>query len=214
MKLLMSHMLSQIFSICTLFFLLSSVNSLTAQPLKVEPKDEKLLNGEPLIYRLEPEARGGQAYKLVYLVNAHVDVVWRFKTDFNNEFVLTNKFIEEHRFINREDNVVITEVKYSNRPGVKFRWRTTLSPSSYRLDFVLIDPEKSGQKFHYGYIQLEAFGQNTRVTHVAYFDFFGAFFWVHYPWSGGMSDFLRYMARWEQKAIILLREKYVGQRAK
>jgi hypothetical protein len=209
----MSNMLSQIFSICTLFFLLSSVNSLAAQPLKVEPKDEKLLNGEALIYRLEPEARGGQAYKLVYLVSANVDVVWRFKTDFNNEFVLTNKFIEENRLISHEDNVVITEAKYSNRPGVKFRWRTTLSPSSYRLDFVLINPEKSRQKFHYGYIQLEAFGQNTRVTHVAYFDFFGAFIWVHYPWSGGMSDFLRYMARWEQEAIILLKEKYVGQRA-
>jgi hypothetical protein len=88
----MSNMLSQIFSISTFFFLLSSVNSLAAQPLKVEPKDEKLLNGESLIYRLEPKARGGQAYKLVYLVRANVDVVWRFKTDFNNEFVLTNKF--------------------------------------------------------------------------------------------------------------------------
>jgi hypothetical protein len=206
-------MLSQIFSICTLFFLLSSVNSLAAQPLKVEPKDEKLLNGESLIYRLEPEARGGQAYKLVYIVRANVDVVWRFKTDFNNEFVLTNKFIEENRFISREDNVVITEAKYLNRPRVKFRWRTTLSPLSYRLDFVLINPEKSKQIFHYGYIQLEAFGQNTKVTHVAYFDFFLAFLWVHYPWSGGMSDFLRYMARWEQEAIILLKEKYVGQRA-
>jgi hypothetical protein len=209
----MSNMLSQIFSISTFFFLLSSVNSLAAQPLKVEPKDEKLLNGESLIYRLEPKARGGQAYKLVYLVRANVDVVWRFKTDFNNEFVLTNKFIEENRFISREDNIVITEAKYLNRPGVKFRWRTTLTPSSYRLDFVLINPEKSKQKFHYGYIQLEAFGQNTKVTHVGYFDFFWAFLWVHYPWSGGMSDFLRYMARWEQEATILLKEKYVGQRA-
>ena len=210
---MMSQILSRIFFYSILVLFLSSSNGLTAQPLKVEAKDEKVLNGEPLIYRLEPEARGGQAYKLVYLVNAHVDVVWGFKTDFNNEFVLTNKFIEKHRLISREDNVVITEAKYSNRPGVKFRWRTALSPSSCRLDFVLINPEKSRQKFHYGYIQLEAFRQNTKVTHVAYFDFFGAFLWVHYPWSGGMSDFLRYMGRWEQEAIILLKEKYVGQRA-
>lgn len=163
-----------------------------------------------MIYRLEPEARGGYAHKLVYLVGAPVDVVWRFKTDFKNQFMLTNKFIEEHQLISREDNVVITEAKYSNRPRVKFKWRTTLSPSSYRLDFILVNPQKSRQKFHYGHIQLEPLGQNTKVTHVAYFDFFGAFLWVYYPWSGGMSAFLRYMARWEQQTILRLREKYTG----
>ncbi len=210
MKLLMSPKLFRIFFYGIIFLFLSSFSDLSAQPLKVEPNNEKLLSGEPIIYRLKPEARGGQAYKLVYLVGAPVDVVWGFKTDFNNEFVLTNKFIEEHRLISREGNVVITEAKYSNRPGVKFRWRTTLLPSSYRLDFVLVNPQKSRQKFHYGHIQLESSGQNTKVTHVAYFDFFGAFLWVYYPWSGGMSAFLRYMARWEQQTILRLREKYTG----
>ncbi len=207
-KLLMSNILLQIFFYSVIFLSLSSFDELSAQFPKVEPHGEKLLSAKPLIYRLEPEARGGQAYKLVYLVGAHVDVVWRFKTDFNNEFTLTNKFIKEHRLVSRKDNVVITEVEYSNRPDVKFKWRSTLSPSSYRIDFVLINPQNSRQKFHYGHVQLEPSGQNTKVIQVVYFDFFGAFLWAYYPWPGGMSDFLRYMVRWDQESILRLQDYY------
>lgn len=207
-KLLMSNIGLQIFFYSVIFLSLSSFDALSAQLHKVEPDGEKVLSVKPLIYRLEPEARGGQAYKLVYLIGADVDVAWRFKTDFNKEFTLTNKFIKKHRLVSRKDKVVITEVEYSNRPDVKFKWRTTLSPCSYRIDFVLINPQNSKQKFHYGHVQLEPSGQNTKVIQVAYFDFFGAFLWAHYPWSGGMSDFLRYMVRWEQGSILRLKDYY------
>jgi len=34
--------------------------------------------------------------------------------------------------------------------------------------------------------------------------------WAHYPWAGGMSDFLRYTARWEQETVLKLKDKYLG----
>ena len=83
-------------------------------------------------------------------------------------------------------------------------------PGSYRLDFVLLNPEQCGQKFHYGRIQLEAVKDATRVTQVAYFDFWGVSFWTYYPWKGGMRDFLEYTARWEQAMIQQLKPRYVG----
>ena len=51
-------------------------------------------------------------------------------------------------------------------------------------------------------------GESTKVTHVAYFDFFGATLWVHYPWGGGMLDFLEYTAQWEQRTILQLKNNY------
>jgi len=40
------------------------------------------------IYQIAPDKRGGKAYKLVYIVNAQMDVFWGFKTDFDNNFLL------------------------------------------------------------------------------------------------------------------------------
>ena len=64
------------------------------------------------------------------------------------------------------------------------------------------------QKYHYGHIQLEPVPEGTRVTQVAYFDFWGASIWANYPWSGGMKDFLSYTARWEQETVLRLRGQY------
>ncbi|MCK5256473.1 MAG: hypothetical protein KAQ81_10650 [Deltaproteobacteria bacterium] len=196
--------------ISTFFFFSSSPIVFAIDPLQVEPASEELLTGKPFIYRIKSDKRGGEAFKLVYLVKVPIEVLWAFKSDFECDFLLTNKFVKEHRFISREDNVVITEIEYSNAPNDKFRWRTTLNPSDYRLDFVLENPKECGQLFHYGRIQLKAIGKYTKVTHVAYFDFFGVSLWVNYTWQGGMAEFLDYTARWEQKAVLRLKDRYKG----
>jgi hypothetical protein len=160
---------------------------------------------------IEPDSRGGKAYKLVYLVKVPVDVFWKFKTDFDNRFLVTNKYIREHRFISRSGNTVITEDKYANAPDVFFRWRTSVFPETHRLDFVLMNPDACEEKFHYGSIQLEAVKAGTRVTQTAYFDFWGASLWAYNPFGGGMKNFLLYNARWEQEIVLQLKQRYAGE---
>jgi hypothetical protein len=84
------------------------------------------------IYQIAPDRRGGKAYKLVYLVGAQIDVFWRFKTDFDNNSLVENKYIQEHHFITRNGNKVISEDKYTNGPDVVFRWQTTIYPQAKR----------------------------------------------------------------------------------
>jgi hypothetical protein len=190
------------------FLFLTGFTNLSAQSPTVEPSEKQLLTGEPFIYRIGSGARGGQAYKLVYLVPVPIEVLWRFKTDFHGDFIETNKYIINQRVIQEEQNVVIIENRLSNKPGSKFRWRNILYPKRYRLDFVLENPEQCDQRFHYGHFQLEPLGSQTKVSHEAYFDFFGASLWAHYPWEGGMYAFLDYIARWEQETILKVRDDY------
>ncbi|MBT8340058.1 MAG: hypothetical protein HKP58_08330 [Desulfatitalea sp.] len=161
------------------------------------------------VTRIAPAEQGGQAYRLVYTVSAALPVYWRFKTDFNNDFLVENKFIQAHRVISRQGNTVITENKYTNRPTASFRWQTVVVPEIYRIEFKLLNPEACHHTFHYGNIQLEAVAGGTRVTQIAYFDFAGATLWAIYPWRGGMRDFLTYTARWEQETIQRLKARYV-----
>ena len=72
--------------------ILISVSNLSAQNDPQKLTEEKLLNGLPLIFKLEPEKKDGSGYKLVCLVNAPLDVYWRFKIDFDKDFLLSNKF--------------------------------------------------------------------------------------------------------------------------
>lgn len=160
------------------------------------------------IYQIAPDRRGGRAYKLVYTVKAPINTYWRFKTDFDNAFLEQNKFIREHNFISRNGLTVVTEDRYSHGSEAYFRWQTRVFPEVYRLDFVLLNPEECRQKFHYGHIQLESVPDGTRVTQVAYFDFWGASSWANYPWKGGMKDFLLYTARWEQETVLRLKDRY------
>ena len=197
-----------ILSVALTFLIAVDAGSVSSS--ETDPSLEELKTGTPFIYRPKPDERGGQAYKLVYLVGVPIDIFWKFKTDFQGDFLLSHEFIEEHRFLNQTNGVVITENRYSNSPNVTFRWRTTLHPASYRIDFVLENPKECAQEFHYGHIQLEALGTNTKVTQVAYFSFWGATFWAYYPWHGGMSEFLHYTARWEQETVLRLRERYSG----
>jgi hypothetical protein len=127
---------------------------------------------------------------------------------------VTNKYIREHRFISQSDNTVITENKYTNTPDVFFRWGTSMFPAAYRLDFVLLNPQECDQKFHYGSIQFEVANEGTRVTQTAYFDFWGVSLWAYNPFGGGMIDFLRYTARWEQEIILRLKHRYAGEGGK
>ena len=173
-----------------------------------ESDEQKNSDYDTVIIKLKPERKTGRGYRLSYLIDAPIDVVWKFKTDFDNQFLLSNRYFTSHRVLSQHRNEVVTENEYSNKPGLKFRWRTTLSPGQHLLEFILLNPEECGQKYHYGHIQLEAVGGRTRVTQVAYFDFFGVSFWVNYPFPGGMSSFLKYTAAWEQQTVLDLREKY------
>jgi len=200
----------QIVLLSFFFLFLTGFTSLQVQSPTIEPNREQLLSGEPFIYRIEPEARGGEAYKLVYIVPVPIEIFWRFKTDFHGAFIQSNKYVKEQRIIREEQNLVIIENRLSNKPESIFRWRNILDPSKYRLDFVLENPEQCGQRFHYGHFQLEPLGSKTKVSHAAYFDFFGSSLWAQYPWKGGMQAFLDYIARWEQKTVLQLKENYLG----
>ena len=58
------------------------------------------------IESLPPDQRGGKAYKLVYRVAVPIDAFWKFKTDFENDFLVTNKYIREHRLIRQQGRQV------------------------------------------------------------------------------------------------------------
>lgn len=85
---------------------------------------------------------------------------------------------------------------------------------AHRLDFVLLNQDQCKQKYHYGHIQLESVSEGTRITQVAYFDFWGASLWAAYPWRGGMKKFLSYTANWEQETIMHLKDKYEAENPK
>jgi hypothetical protein len=160
------------------------------------------------VYHLTPDARGGRAYKLVYVVPVPIDIYWGFKTDFDNDFLIRNRYIEEHRFISRNGNTVVTGNRYSRGPDGLYRWQTTVMADKRRLEYILVNPEEMEQKFHYGYIQLAPVREGTLVTQVAYFDFWAVSLWAAYPWAGGMKAFLFYTARWEQEMVRELQSQY------
>jgi hypothetical protein len=190
------------------FLMLCGFVGLPVHPATVEPEPETLVRKGMAIYRIEPEERGGEAFKLVYLVPAPVEAYWRFKTDFRGTFLDNNRYIVEHRLVRQEGNTSITENRYTNAPNETFRWRTIVHPDRRRLEFELVNPQECGQKFHYGAISMQPFGGDTKVTHIAYFDFFGASLWVNLPIQGGMSSFLSYIARWEQETVSRLLDRY------
>jgi hypothetical protein len=117
---------------------LTGFTNLSAQSPTVEPSEKHLSTAEPFIYRIAPDARGGEAYKLVYLVPVPIELFWKFKTDFHGDFVETNKYVINQRVIREEQKTVIIENRLSTKPDSKFRWRNILYPDRYRLDFFLV----------------------------------------------------------------------------
>jgi hypothetical protein len=94
------------FFICLVF---SPSSILYAQKPPIEPGEEALLSWKPFIYHHKPDTRGGRAYKLVYLVDIPLPAYWKFKTDFDNDFLMGNKYIEHHRFVLRKENIAVQE---------------------------------------------------------------------------------------------------------
>jgi len=160
------------------------------------------------ITRVSPDPRGGQAYRLTYSVPLPLEILWRFKTDFDNQFLESNKYILKHRLISSRDNVVVTEDIYSSNPSERFHWQTRIFADHHRLEFKLLESKAHNHKFHYGIIQLQDAGESTRVTQTAFFDFFGASLWAAYPWAGGMQTFLKYTANWERETAVRMRHHY------
>jgi hypothetical protein len=154
------------------------------------------------IERLESVADGGQGYRMTYCVALPIEVYWRFKTDFDNDFLISNPHITAHRFIVRQGDVVITENRYAHNTKRLFRWQTAIHRQRYRLDFELQNPKDAGQDFHFGSIQLADQGAMTLVYQEARFKFNGDALWAFYPWRGGMRSFLESFVAWEQQTSL------------
>ena len=79
-------------SLCALAFVfLNGSVGLPTHPATAEPDAEELLTKQRIGFRIKPEKRGGEAFKLIYLVPVSVDVFRRFKTDFRGTFLLSNR---------------------------------------------------------------------------------------------------------------------------
>ena len=151
---------------------------------------------------------GGFGYRITYQMPVPLHVCWRFKTDFENDFLEHNRIITSHRLLHRTVNKVITETEYTSAPGKRFIWETTTDARNHLMFFRLINPHAAGQRYHAGVIRLVDKGRHTLIVQEAHFDFFGASFWVHYPWQGGMREILETSARWEQKTVDQLQAAY------
>jgi len=165
-------------------------------------------DGKLLIERPRPDSKGGQAYRLIYTVDVPVEVYWRFKTDFDNTFVTTHRYITSHRMVQRTGKVVITENTYRNHGDMVFRWQTTIDNHARRLEYVLLNPRSVEHRFHRGTIEVMPIEGQTLVVQTAYFNFFGAFLWANLPVPGGMRSSLKYTARWERETVRRLRDQY------
>jgi hypothetical protein len=101
------------FVISALFFIGSN-----GQP--AEPVSARAYTRQVSVEQMWPDQRGGKAYKLTYQVQLPIDTCWKFKTDFRNEFILTNKYIREHRLTSGNGDTARTEDKYPNAPDLFF----------------------------------------------------------------------------------------------
>ncbi|MEI8246007.1 MAG: caspase family protein [Lentisphaerota bacterium] len=182
--------------------LLSGCHNLPTFPESIYPTDEELLEKKIFVYRIEPESKGGEAYKVVYLVDASVDVVWKKKIDYNNP-IQSSKVIN-YQLVYNSDKYTITRETYSDSPEYNFTWKNTFSPDKKRIDFVLMNPIEVGQNFNYGYIKFEpvGIGDKTRVTQIGYFDFTYASYWINNMDKDGMTDFVTEMAKTDREKIL------------
>jgi len=129
------HQASRTFHILILLLLMiSELSFLRLSGYSAETNTPKPTVKQVSVKRIEPDPRGGKGYKLTYMVQLPIDIYWKFKTDFDNDFLVTNKFIREHQFISRSGDSSITENKYVNAPDVFFRWQTRMYSERHRLD--------------------------------------------------------------------------------
>jgi len=198
--------------IAPIIWIISLAITVSATPRSVaggaEDIPQEVLEGKTRIERPMPDSKGGQAYRLMYVVDVPVEIYWRFKTDFDNTFVVTHRFITSHRVVRRTDNVVVTENKYRSHGDRVFRWKTTILSDVRRLEYVLLNPRSVEHRFHYGAIEVLPVNGRTLVIQTAYFSFFGASLWANLPVLGGMRSSLRYTARWERETVVRLKARY------
>lgn len=157
------------------------------------------IDSPAVIERQHFASGGGQGYRMIYCVPLPLEAYWRFKTDFDNDFLTSNPHIAAHQFISRKGDVVLTENRYAHNKKRLFRWQTVVHNHAYRLNFVLQNPDEAGQEFHFGTIQLTAYGPYTMVHQAAQFKFDGDALWAFYPWRGGMRSFLQSFVAWERQ---------------
>ena len=181
---------------------------MTSTPVMASGNDSSHCVANVQISELSPLQGEGYGYRLVYRVPVDIDTFWRFKTDFDNDFLVKNSTITSHRLLRRQGNVAVTKTTYTAAPGKFFIWETTTDPANRKMQFRLVDPRSSGQRHHWGFIRLIPDGRQTIVIQQAYFDFTGAGIWVAYPWQGGMRDVLRTNAIWEHETIMRLQASY------
>ncbi len=155
--------------------------------------------------------KSGEGYRMTYCIDLPLPIYWQFKTDFNNEFLTSNPHIATHHFLGRKGNVVLTENRYTHNTKRLFRWQTTVDSKAHRLNFILLNPEEAGQRYHSGSIRLKDKGHYTEVQQEAYFQFSGAAFWAFYPWRGGMRSFLQSFVAWEQETARAWQPHYEAQ---
>jgi hypothetical protein len=152
-----------------------------------------------VIERHQTPSGGGQGYRMTYCIPLPLEAYWRFKTDFDNDFLTSNPHITAHQFVDRTGDVVLTENRYAHNTKRLFRWQTVVYNHAYRLEFELQNPDEAGQDFHFGTIQLKSHGRYTMVHQTAQFKFSGDALWAFYPWRGGMRSFLKSFVAWERQ---------------
>ena len=161
-----------------------------------------LPNEPAAIERLKFSDGGGHGYRMRYCIALPLQDYWQFKTNFDNDFLISNPHIRSHRFIARQGDMVLTENSYAHNSKRLFRWQTDVNTYAHRLDFKLKNPEEAGQDFHFGSIQLSDHGAYTVVYQEARFKFPGDALWTFYPWRGGMRSFLQSFVAWEQRKAL------------
>ena len=190
-------------------FITTLLIMMITMPVHAEP-ETKPMDKRISIEKVFPDANGGFGYVLEYYVPAPIEAVWRLKTDFDSEILLTNDELVGHRLVKSVGNSVITENQYATAPGLTFLWQTTMLQSKFKLTFKLLNPEACRYDFHHGSIQLSPAGGHTKITQVAYFNFKKASLWVKYPWYGGMKSTLTQVAKWEQKLASEYKQQYLA----
>lgn len=190
--------------------ILLTIISLSASPPAFADATNPISRSAISLEQISGEANSGYGYKLQYYVAAPMVTFWRFKTDFDSDFFLSNKELIGHRLVEEDGNKFVTENRYATAPGLRFLWQTTVIEKQYRLEFKLLNPEDCRHDFHFGSIQLSPAGNYTKVTQIAFFNFRGASIWVKYPWYGGMKSTLTKVAQWEQGVAGRIKDVYVA----
>ena len=91
-------------------FLATLLIMMITMPVHAEP-ETKPMDKRISIEKVFPDANGGFGYVLEYYVPAPIEAVWRFKTDFTSEILLTSAELVGHRLVRSVGNSVITDCR-------------------------------------------------------------------------------------------------------